>query len=475
MIVVLPFYAGDADQLLDLLSFMGHLGGCPRHSALLVADAGVDWATAVGLLEEASGVFRAVKFIVNETHVAGWPMGANSLFVAAATHAKEINEPFLWLESDAIPVRPGWLEDIHAAYHGGFMGHIYSAPLVESTKFLSGVAVYPPDAIDYIGPCIIADPLKGFDVSSSFGVLSSAHHTNLIQHFFGEIGLAPTFGDVRRTESPVNFFTLSELHPEAVLFHRNKDGTLIDLLRLKLSEGTSNRMMVVLPFYNGDAEILIKNLEWMVRMGMGKTHDCLLSFDDSTTKELVRHIFNRATHVFSKVFKTSYRMGHGLRFPQTFAWQHAARAMEQIGRSWLWCEPDMIPLKPNWLTVLQNEYDRCGKPFMGSMVVGIMPMNHLNGTAIYPPNTPALLPVTMATLDNAWDIQMAPEMMHLAHDADNIMHHLWGIVSGVFHPLTGEFPTFPRGSPLLNQIPRTAVVLHRSKDGTLIDRLSEKI
>jgi hypothetical protein len=41
--------------------------------------------------------------------------------------------------------------------------------------------------------------------------------------------------------------------------------------------------------------------------------------------------------------------------------------------------------------------------------------------------------------------------------------------------LTGEFPTFPRGSPLLNQIPRTAVVLHRSKDGTLIDRLSEKI
>ncbi len=315
-----------------------------------------------------------------------------------------------------------------------------------------------------------ADPGKAWDVASASSVVIKATSTRLIQHMWGEHRLPPTFVEAKHPGQARNALTLSFLNPEAVLFHRNKDMTLQGLIRRKLSLPAPGNFTVVLPFCNADVNLLAKNLEWMQQLGGCKTHDCLLSFDQTTLRDSVRRVVGLATPVFRTVHQTSYGVPKGTRFPQTAAWQHAARFMSKLGHSWLWMEADAVPLKSHWMDTLQSVYDKCGKPFAGPVVQSRM---HVNGTAIYPSNTPDICRRTMSHTNNAFDVEMKDEMMHLCADIGHVFFHVWGVVGGRLNPLDGEWPSFQRGSPLLHQIPKTAVVLHRCKDGSLIDRLRE--
>ena len=471
MTVVVPFCPADADQALALLEFIGQLGGCQEYSACLVVDAAVDWAKAVDALTLANRAFRSTAIVNIAEPVTGWPAGANALWIAAAKHAKERNVDWLWLEPDAIPVKRGWLVSIDKMRKGSrYFGHIYMYR-EQVMKVMSGIAVYPPDAIDLIGPIIEANPTKAWDVSSAEAVVPLATHTKLIHHFYGEKDLAPTFVENRTVETTRNAFTLDQLPPEAVIYHRNKDGTLLELLRKKFNIVTSDNFVVVLPFCMLDVLQLIKNLGWMKTLGTAKTHDCLLSWDRTTNGSVVRQVVTLAKEVFCNVHQTSYGIPNGTRFPQTAAWQHAARVMQKMDRAWLWMEADAIPLKKQWLSVLQTVYDNCRMPFAGPMVQGA---SHMNGTpAIYPANTPDLLPRTMSHTQNAWDMECADEMRGRVKDIGHIAVARWGIKGGFLNELEGEAPNFPLGSNhLLNQIPKTAVVFHRDKSGSIIDRLT---
>ena len=401
----------------------------------------------------------------------GWPAGANALWLSAARYCQSAGTDFLWLEPDSIPLKRGWLVAIDKMRGNGYFGHIYECfqPGLPS-RVLSGVAVYRLDAYNLISPCIYARPDKAWDVSSADVIVPRARSTKLIQHFWGEPGLAPTFVEVGSPTPPRNAFTLHDIWSEAVLYHRNKDGTLMSLLRRKLNLAAAGNFVVVLPFCNLDINLLVKNLDWMKAMGMIKTHDCLLSFDRTTNSEAIKQVVPRAREVFCSVQQTSYNVPHGTSFPQTAAWQHAARTMHKLYRNWLWMEADAIPLKPNWLEVLQNVYDNCRQPFCGPVVPG---PGHMNGTGIYPANTPELLPRTMSHTQNAWDVEAREEMGRNVKDIGHIFYCAWGIKDGRLNPLEGEPPSFPPGSNhLLNQIPKTAVVFHRDKSGSLIDRLT---
>jgi hypothetical protein len=470
MIVVVPFCAADADQAIDLLDFIGQLGGCEHYDCLLVVDAAVDWAKALDAMHKANGAFRSVAISTTKAAVTGWPEGANALWLSAAQHCHSAGTDWLWLEPDAIPLKRGWLVSIDKLRKGSrYFGCIYP-DRNQAAMVMSGIAVYPSDAFLAIGPYIHARPTVAWDVSSAEMVVPSALHTKLIHHFYGEKDLAPTFVEARTPESPRNAFTLEDIQPEAVIFHRNKDRTLLNILRKKMTLSEVGNFVVVLPFCNLDVLQLIKNLRWMKTLGTSKTHDCLLSYDRTTNGSVIREAATLAKDVFCNVIQTSYSVPHGTAFPQTAAWQHAARTMQKLYRNWLWLEADAIPLKQQWLDVLQGAYDRCRQPFCGPVVPG---PGHLNGTAIYPANTPALLPRTMSHTNNAWDVEAREEMGHNVKDIGHIFFCAWGIKDGFLNPLEGEPPNFPPGSHhLINQIPKTAVVFHRDKSGSLIDRLS---
>lgn len=62
---------------------------------------------------------------------------------------------------------------------------------------------------------------------------------------------------------------------------------------------------------------------------------------------------------------------------------------------WLWMETDLIPVKKNWATILEKEYIRAGKPFMGCVEankvytsdgIELVHGEHMVGIGIYPPD-----------------------------------------------------------------------------------------
>lgn len=471
MIVALATHSGDLEQAAHLLEWVGNLGGCPRHDILLVLDAAVDWADAVDILDTANRVFRNATIVHTDQSVTGWPAGANALWKQAAGVCKVYNQQWLWLEPDCVPLCPNWIDKIQAEHRGGFTGHIYDCKQPGlPQRLMSAIAVYPSNAFDLIAPLLT--PTVAWDVAGASVMVSQGRHTNAIQHFWGQPDLPPTFVADKK-DAPVNAFTLEKLHPDAVLFHRCKDLSLVNLLRGKYRLGAPGNFVVVLPFCNMDVDCMLRMLNWVITLHTPKTHDALLSFDRTTLRSSVSQIRQLAARSFLTVTETSYSMPSGVQFPQTAAWQHAARTMESMNRPWFWMEADCVPLKSNWLAVLQSEYNGCRKPFCGPIVQG---RSHFNGTAIYPANTPRLLPRTMSHCSNAFDVECTDEVGDKVHDCRRIFQLAWGVTKGRLDELQGdELPTFPKGSPIINQIRREAVIFHREKSGTLIARLMERL
>lgn len=234
MLTVFPFYDGDVKQMLNLLEWIHELGGCKQHDALLVADAGVDWKRCLEVKTLAAKSFKTVTMISNKTSVMGWIEGPKSLFLAGAKYAHAHRVPFLQMETDAVPLTLDWLDRIEAEYANAehpYMGHLYKSmtPGFPETC-LSGIAVYPYHVWAY--QSAIEQGLN-WDMTLSNFVPLITKHTKLIYHFWGSKGFPPTFRD-RTLARPVNAFHLDDIPKEAVLFHRNKDGTLQALLREKL-------------------------------------------------------------------------------------------------------------------------------------------------------------------------------------------------------------------------------------------------
>jgi len=472
MQVVLPFHSGDAEQAAELLLWIDRLGGAHSHDAILMVDGDVRWDVAIDFLTLANRIFRHVTIIALEDSIIGWPRGANALFLRAAEHCAQLNQSFLWLEPDCVPLSTDWLDRIQHIYTDGFLGHIYecNSPGLPQ-KLLSGVAVYPPAAYEIIHPCVGNQAHLAWDVSAAEAILPTAKDSHLFHHIWGNKELPPTFALRRTPESPVNTLTLDHLRNGAVLFHRNKDGTLRRLVAHKLGMAPLTHFVVVLPVCNHDADLMMRLLDWIAALGHSNTHEALVSYDTTTVRGNVSRIVSKASACFSAVHQTSYSVPKGTQFPQTAAWQHAAHTMAGMNRPWLWLEADCVPLKPNWLQALQDEYDRCGKQFCGPI---LHQRGHMNGTAIYPANTPQLLPRTMSHTNNAWDVECQDEMGPNAYDSA-LWQLAWGVVNGRLDPLGGEtLPSFPIGSPLLAQIGRNAVIFHREKTGSLIDRLRER-
>jgi len=262
MICCLPVWEKDFDRLLNMLSWCRQLGRCPEHDAVIVADAGMEARLVLSLKQEAEKSFKSVEIICTEESVLGWPQGANSLFLTAARFAQKRNVPFLFHEPDAIPLKPGWLDSIQIHYQAA--GARYMGALVPCNDprlpaiHLSGCAVYPAYAYSEIGKEIEAHPDKAFDISSAPIVAPQAVNSDLFHFLWGMSNDPPTFAS--RRISGTSTFDLDFLSPKACLFHRQKDGTLIDLLRKRA--GIQPKAFIQLG-RAGDVILLMPAMRWL--------------------------------------------------------------------------------------------------------------------------------------------------------------------------------------------------------------------
>lgn len=142
---------------------------------------------------------------------------------------------------------------------------------------------------------------------------------------------------------------------------------------------------------------------------------------------------------------------------------------EQGGSSFLWLEPDCVPLIPKWLEALEAEYIRCKKLFMGADING----KQLSGIAIYPPNSLDLYRdfFREGISDRPWDYVVDARPM--GHVTD-LIQHVWG--------KKGLPPTFVKirrpgdaeNVMSLSCIDPHAALFHRCKDTSLINLLREQ-
>lgn len=199
----------------------GHIS---RHQCLLVGSHGMAQERFEGVNTAAKRAFADVKFIQTPGQIPDvWPVAPNTLFRCAAGYiAETVRVPWLWMEPDAIPLRPEWADRIETDYIGArkpFMGTRFDAPY----PHINGIAVYPPD-IRSISPKMFSAHTKPFDLIDAKLVMSKTQITKLIHHRWGDIqnNIAPTFP---------NMESLKSIPMDTMVFHRNKDGTLIQRLR----------------------------------------------------------------------------------------------------------------------------------------------------------------------------------------------------------------------------------------------------
>lgn len=218
MKVCLAFSHKDKDQAIRLAEWIKELGGCKEYDLVLTHNkfVGVD-----GLIEPMREAFKSVydnqTFDEDER---GWPASPNSLFRRTAKLMQEGNEPWLWLEPDVCPMKENWLQALEAEYKTcgkPILGMKVEVPGV--TTHCSGIAIYPAQLCRYSVQMLLADTIA-FDIMGSDEVVDS--------HCFWSKLICHTW----RPASPQTQAEMDALMwPEACLFHQNKDGQVIKLLR----------------------------------------------------------------------------------------------------------------------------------------------------------------------------------------------------------------------------------------------------
>lgn len=254
-IVVFPFCPFDLELAIKNLTWQKSLGGCPKHRALLVAAIQVSESNRKKVRELAEQVFAHVDLITTPKELENerWPIGANYMFKTAAEWLADSRSPFFWHEPDAWPLRSGWMDELEREYyqHGKpFMGCIVPCDQPGlPAKSLAGVAIYPPRTFDLLGAQIkTTGDCRGcdaWDVATAGLVVDKAQHTNRIFHFWGQKDKAPFIVPWTMPDQVENAFPLTRVPPEAVIFHRCKDDSLVNTIQPRITVRESPLTVVI--------------------------------------------------------------------------------------------------------------------------------------------------------------------------------------------------------------------------------------
>jgi len=184
MIVAISYYDGDLAQMRRWASHVAKLGSYKAHKLILAPVRGV---STEGIKDTLQGVFGEI-IIENCTHVqTGWPISCNLAFEQVCwLVSMKLKEPFLWMEPDAIPLTPDWIDKIAAAYAScgkPFMGDFVgiNGIMPNGVDHMSGVAVYHWD-LHRLAPSLFNNEFTAWDIASAGNVVPQMARTDLIQH-----------------------------------------------------------------------------------------------------------------------------------------------------------------------------------------------------------------------------------------------------------------------------------------------------
>lgn len=218
LLPVIAWCAKDADNALRLAQWIQHLGATSDNEFVLLAST-EDWETEAGQRLKAYAQFKAFVCVDTSGPVEnGWPNGPNQMMAEALALSEQRGAPLLWLEPDAVPLRPGWLQELereYAQHDAVFIGAWISG----QKPHMSGIGVYGCTWRSK-SPSLIT-PKSGvpFDIAGARQIARSFKETLLIQH-------------VPVGRGKVHDFTKILVRPGAAIFHPDKEGYLISKLKV---------------------------------------------------------------------------------------------------------------------------------------------------------------------------------------------------------------------------------------------------
>jgi hypothetical protein len=236
-LVVLPVCSKDSDLMLKCLGWIAQLDGQNPFDCLIAHDSTLGPVRLAPLRAAASRAFRTVQEFtyprpVRESH----PDAANHAFACTARHiAQVLHRPWLWFEADCVPLKPNWLPTLDLEYRN--CGQPVMGPGVPDLGHFNGTSIYPAD-FPALSPRAMSVPLgQAFDTYMTPDLVNRSHDcSRLWCHAWGLVD-----GRLHPHTGPAPHFSSTLcvdqwLPPDAVIFHRCKDGSLIDQLRAKKTQ-----------------------------------------------------------------------------------------------------------------------------------------------------------------------------------------------------------------------------------------------
>jgi hypothetical protein len=208
-------------------------------------------------------------------------------------------------------------------------------------------------------------------------------------------------------------------------------------------------------------------------LGGCPNHDLLIVGDITAEREakgLVersKSLFKSAALFLPEVTMRGWPQGPNCMFRQTV--KHLDNIRNQ--QPWYFMEPDHVPLKAGWLDLLEEEYRKSGRKYMGALSPtlakdGRILSTHLNGAAVYPPEFLKLVPAVMTFRDRmAWDIELASHIVPSAHNSELIVKN-WR--SGNYKRVGSEIIGEAMGHSFeVKPVTSKTVICHGCKDFSL--------
>lgn len=228
MTVVFPIHNGDAHLALAHARWLVKLGRW-GHSALIAHDPTLNRDTLRAFTDTLRKSFpKTSVFSYRRPPVGGWPMAPNWAWQQTAKHMSQIGS-WLWMEPDAVALTPEWVQQIEEEY--SFSGMPFMGPIVKDMGHANGCSVYPRQTVELLPSAMRATNLAWDYVAKDEMIPKTKDASELIQHVWstqdgkwlevggGQVPMLLTEQDVRRN-----------LKPSAVMVHRVKDQSLLNLL-----------------------------------------------------------------------------------------------------------------------------------------------------------------------------------------------------------------------------------------------------
>lgn len=230
IVVCFNVHAGDIGLAVTHSAWLRKLGRQHEHKAIICHDPSCP-ITALNALEiNLRAAFTEVDtFVYSRPPIPGYPAAANWAFQSVALHMAKQKSPWLWFESDAIALKPDWLEQLQAEYDE--CGASWMGPVVQHMNHLQGTAIYPADAAQRMPNAMRAGERVAFDMEGDQDTRHDRHDASRLMFHCWTV-LNGQFCPVGGGEVPANIsLELARTIPKTAVFaHRFKDESLLRLL-----------------------------------------------------------------------------------------------------------------------------------------------------------------------------------------------------------------------------------------------------